>query len=82
MTPNLFEEYAVDCVHGLLAINLLAHRGRRNEANIFCSDYAENSLLFDLDLTHFRKARFIVISWVIEALVRFPQHRYTSSDKS
>lgn len=82
MSLDLLKEYAVDCVQGLLALNLLAHCGWWNEANIFGGDYAENSLLLELVLTHFRITRLIVVSRVIEALVGFPQHRHTSSDKS
>ena len=82
MSLDLLKEYAVDCMQGLLTLNLLAHCGRWNEANIFGGDYAKNSLLLELVLTHFRIARFVVVSGVIEALVGFPQHRHTSSDKS
>ena len=82
MSLDLFEEYAVDCVQGLLALNLPAHCGRWNEAHIFGGDYAEDHLLLELVLTHFCIVRLIVVSGVIEAPVGFPQHRHTSSHKS
>jgi hypothetical protein len=82
MSLDLFEEYAVDCVQGLLAINLPAHCGRWNEAQILGGDYAEDHLLFEQFLTHFCIVRLIVVSGVIEALVGFPQHWHTSSDKN
>ena len=72
MSLDLLKEYAVDCVQGLLAINLLAHRGRWNKANIFGGDNAEDSLLLELALTHFCIVRLVVVSGVIEALVRLP----------
>ena len=82
MSLDLFEEYAVYCVEGLLVVNLPAHCGRWNEAHIFGGDYAEDHLLLELALTHFCITRLIIVSGVIEALVGFPQHRHTSSDKS
>ena len=82
MSLDLFEEYAVDCVQGLLAINLPGHCGRWNEAQILGGDDAEDHLLFEQFLTHFCIVRLIVVSGVIEALVGFPQHWHTSSDKN